>query len=231
MKVTRPPAPLMNSDQIRKLQAERDRLGREAHEKNTDDSWDAFREVRNKIKSTINKSKRSFITSALSSRRPKEVWRIIHRIFHPSPKPLQADTDRLNEFFIKTNERTLGNKPDEISGLIELVHSFSEKPLISRSSSFILRCVTRQDVDQEINKLRSDTSTGMDQIPVKLKLAKDYISGPITHIINRCIVTSSFLNYGRLQEFLRSPRLMNLDVMLITVPCLSCQRSLKCLNA
>ena len=48
-------------------------------------------------------------------------------------------------------------------------------------------------MDQEVNKLRSDTSTGMDQIPVKfVKLAKDYISGPITHVINRCIVTSSF---------------------------------------
>ena len=48
-------------------------------------------------------------------------------------------------------------------------------------------------MDQEISKLRSDTSTGIDQIPVKfVKLAKDYISGPITHIINRCIVTSSF---------------------------------------
>lgn len=66
----------MNSDQIRKLQAERDKMGREAHEKNTDDSCDAFREVRNKIKSTINKSKRSFITNALSSRRPKEVWEL-----------------------------------------------------------------------------------------------------------------------------------------------------------
>ena len=48
-------------------------------------------------------------------------------------------------------------------------------------------------MNQEINELRCDTSTGMDQIPVKfVKLAKDYISGPITHIINRCIVTSSF---------------------------------------
>ena len=65
--------------------------------------------------------------------------------------------------------------------------------LLPFRSSFKLRCVSRQDVDQEINKLRSDTSTGMDQIPVKLvKLAKDYIPGPITHIISRCIVTSSF---------------------------------------
>ena len=49
MKITRPPAPWMNSDQIRKLQVEREKLGLEAHEKNTDDSWDAFREVRNKL--------------------------------------------------------------------------------------------------------------------------------------------------------------------------------------
>ena len=48
-------------------------------------------------------------------------------------------------------------------------------------------------MDQEINKLRSDSSTGIDQIPVTfVKLAKDYISGPVTHIINRYIVTSSF---------------------------------------
>ena len=206
MKVTRPPAPWMNSDQIRKLQAERDKLGREAHEKNTDDSWNAFREVRNKIKSIINKSKRSFVTNALSSKRPKEVWRIIHRILHPSPKPLQADPDRLNEFFIKTNERTLGTKPNERSDLIELVHSFSEKPLPFRFS-FKLRCVTIQDVDQEISKLRSDTSTGMDQIPVKfVKLAKDYISGPITHIINRCIVTSSFPKLWKLASISPIPK-------------------------
>ena len=148
--------------------------------------------MRNRIKSVINKSKCSFIANALSSRRPKEVWRIIHRILHPSPKPLQADPDRLNEFFIKTNERTLGTKPDERSNLIGLVHSFSEK-LLPFCSSFKLRCVTKQDVDREISKLRSDMSTGVDQILVKfVKLAKDYISGPITNIINRWIVTSSF---------------------------------------
>ena len=123
---------------LQKLQAERDKLGREAHEKNTDDSWDAFREMRNKIKSTTNKSKRFFITNALSSRRPKEVWRITHRILHPSPKLLQGDPDRLNEFFIKTNERTLGTKRHERSDLIELGHSFSESIYLS---ALLLICV------------------------------------------------------------------------------------------
>ena len=192
IKVTRPPAPWMNSDEVRKLQAERDKLRQDAHKENSDDgSWVAFRAVRNKIKSVINKSRRAFITNALSSKRPKEVWRVIHRILHPSPKPLQADPDRLNNYFIKTNERTLGTKPDERSDLIDLVNSFSECPRTSHP--FHLRSVSLQEVEKEIDNLRSDTSTGIDQIPVKfVKLAKEHISGPLTHIINHCIVTSSF---------------------------------------
>ena len=55
IKVTHPLAPWMNSDEIRKLQAERDKLRHEAHKENSDDdSWVAFRAVRNKIKSVIN---------------------------------------------------------------------------------------------------------------------------------------------------------------------------------
>lgn len=61
IKVTRPPAPWMNSDKLRNLQAERDKLRREAHKENSDDdSWVTFRAVRNK-------SKRVFVLNALSS--------------------------------------------------------------------------------------------------------------------------------------------------------------------
>lgn len=57
IKVTHPPAPWMNSDEICKLQAEQDTLHHKAHEENSyDDSWVAFRAVHNKIKSVINKS-------------------------------------------------------------------------------------------------------------------------------------------------------------------------------
>ena len=73
-KVARPLAPWMNPDEIRKLQAQRDKLRQEAHKENSDDdSWVAFRAVRNNIESVINKSKRVFFINALSSKRPKEV--------------------------------------------------------------------------------------------------------------------------------------------------------------
>ena len=69
----------------------------------------------------------------------------------------------LNEFFINTNERTLGTKLVERSDLIDLVNSFLECPPVSHP--FNLRCVSLLEVEKEIDKLRSDTSTGIDQIP------------------------------------------------------------------
>ena len=64
IKVAHPPAPWMNSDEICKLQAERDTLRPEAHEENSYDSWVTFRAVHNKNKSVINKSKRVFVINA-----------------------------------------------------------------------------------------------------------------------------------------------------------------------
>ena len=102
--------------------------------------------------------------------------------YYPSPKPLQADPDRLNMFFLSTNERTLGTKPDKRSDLIDLMNSFSECQCPRTLHPFNLRCVSLMEVEKEIDNLRSDTSTGIDQIPVKfVKLVKVHISGPLTH--------------------------------------------------
>ena len=86
VKITHPPAPWLRATDIRQLQAERDKRRSEAHHKNNDESWAAFRTIRNKIKVVISKAKRSFL-NALSSKRPKEVWRVIHRVLNPSTSP------------------------------------------------------------------------------------------------------------------------------------------------
>lgn len=62
-------------------------------------------------------------------------------------------------------------------------------------------------VEKEIDKLRSDTSTGIDQISVKfVKLAKVHISGPLTHLINRCIATSSFPRLWKIARITPIPK-------------------------
>ena len=76
--VTRPPAPWMASDEILGLQTSRDMLRAQARCSGTDETWTAFRTVSNRIKAVIGNAKRAFLNTALSSKRPREVWRVIH---------------------------------------------------------------------------------------------------------------------------------------------------------
>ena len=56
---------------------------------------------------------------------------------------------------------------------------------------FQLRTVSTGEVLKEISLLRSDCSTGVDQIPVKyVKQVGDFLTGPLAHIINVCISNS-----------------------------------------
>ena len=94
-------------------------------------------------------------------------------------------------YFIATNERTLGTSPDVTSDLLELARSLPEHPNLQRS--FKLCHVTFEEVMKELRHLRSDCSTGVDQIPVKfVKLVSEQLAGPLTHIINACITSSTF---------------------------------------
>ncbi|CAB3997819.1 Hypothetical predicted protein [Paramuricea clavata] len=193
VKVRRPPAPWMQSCVIQELKIKRDTLRAEAHATNTAKSWNALRQVRYRIKSEIGKAKRRFVTKSLLSKRPKEVWRVIHRILNPSHKTIQADPGKLNQFFITTSHRTLGSKSDAdaVGNLTRLVQSLQEHT--TQGHTFNLQQVTVREVEQEIDRLRNDTSTGVDRIPAKfLKFAKQDIAGPLTHIINTCIRNSYF---------------------------------------
>ena len=65
VKATRPPAPWLQTEEIRQLKKDRDQLRAEAHKKGGETSWAAFREVRNKIKSVVDKARGSFLANAL----------------------------------------------------------------------------------------------------------------------------------------------------------------------
>ena len=69
--------------------------------------WDYFQSVRNKLKAAIRAACKSFIEKALYSSKSSEVWKVIHRILSPSPKPLHFNPDELNGHFASTAQRTL----------------------------------------------------------------------------------------------------------------------------
>ena len=41
----------------------------------------------------------------LTSKNSKEIWKIVHPIFNPSDKTLDADTNELNIYFNETEKR------------------------------------------------------------------------------------------------------------------------------
>jgi hypothetical protein len=49
-KITRPPAPWLHEKEIKSLQNQRDLLRHKAHSLKTPDIWQAFRDVRNRLK-------------------------------------------------------------------------------------------------------------------------------------------------------------------------------------
>ena len=100
--------------------------------------------------------------------------------------------DSLNKYFASTASRTTGVKTtDTVEDLMNYVDEL--QPPATEWEPLTIRKVTPYEVLREIKALRVDTSTGSDTIPVKfLKPVAEYISSPLTNIINTCIEKSTF---------------------------------------
>ena len=108
IKVTRPPCPWLKTGDIQALQIQRNKLRFEAHKTSLDSIWNAFRKVRNSLKTKIKAAKRSFYQTVLSSKNSKKIWKVIHSILNPPSQPLRHDPNENNLNFACTVQRTLG---------------------------------------------------------------------------------------------------------------------------
>ena len=150
------------------------------------DDWAAYRSIRNQIKIRIRQAKKDFVKKALSSNKPKETWRIIHRILKPSAKPLHFDPDNLNEYLVNTGHHVTGSITNSKDNLLKYIDSLTAHT--DKDYEFRLRNVRRSEIYQEICKLRAHCSTGPDKIPAKyIKFVADDLAGPLTKIINDSI--------------------------------------------
>ena len=61
-----------------------------------------------------------------------------------------------------------------------------------------------------MKSLRTDCSTGYDQIPAKyIKTVADHLTSPVTHIINSCITSSSFPDQWKISRVCPIPKVTN----------------------
>ena len=147
--------------------------------------------------------KSDFYQKAFSSKKPKDVWKIIHRILHPNPKPLRVDPSELNMYFASTTKRVTGATPEPPENLWSFINTLPDDP----DSAFHLREVSHREVLVEINALRSDCSCGPDRIPVKfIKMVAKQLASSLTHILNSCISKQLFPSAWKIARICAIPK-------------------------
>ena len=161
------------------------------------------------------------MTNALSYKRPKEVWKTIHRILHPSQQPITVYPD--NKHFTFAAERVDASVAVDKEELHRRINALAQDP----DTSFGLKSVTYHEVIRESKALRSDCSTGPDNIPTKfIKLVSDHLASPLMHILNTCISKLDFptlWKVARISPFRRwaNPRQMTIFAPFLILPVLS----------
>ena len=116
-KFTRRPASWMKDFEINKLQRERDHQRHEARSKQTPQSWEKFRAIRNKTKKVINEKKKNFYEKKFQSKNKNAIWKFIHSVLSLNLKTRKVDPEKLNEFFNKTAERLVGKRKTDNAAL------------------------------------------------------------------------------------------------------------------
>ena len=85
-----------------------------------------------------------------------------------------------------TIRRNTENKSGEASGMYKYLEQHTGDPLTFKYAS-------TQEITSIIKSLNTKNSTGYDEISTKiLKISDDYISSPLTHIVNKSISVGIF---------------------------------------
>ena len=132
-----------------------------------------------------------FYRKALSSSRPKEVWKTINRILKPNKTTINHDPETLNKHFNTVAEKLTNRKSQTNADLHTIIDNMQNQENVG----FVMRPTTYKEVKEALNKIRNDCSAGNDNIPINLlKPVSDKIISPLTYIIN------GFINQGTFPE-------------------------------
>ena len=207
IKITRAPAPWMKDLDIVSLQNQCREWRHKCHQPNNlETDWEKFRYYRNKLKKSTKTTKKQFYRKALQSKKPKEVWSIIHRILSPNQKKITSSPEKLNSYYVNPAETLTDKQSATPTELNEIINNLPS----TNKDSFVLKTVTYQQVLNEINSIRNDSSSGCDNLPINLlKPLAETIAFPMTTIINDCIRKCIFPEQWKVAKVCPIPKVHN----------------------
>lgn len=130
--------------------------------KNSKKLWDAIRSITNQRKSKENSRQLLSITASA-----------------------KESVDAVNSFFTGIGKQLAEKIPVSIPPFCNLIYNNS---VTTQLNSFVLLDTCDEEVAGIISNLKTDCATGWDGISAKvLKLIKDVVTPPLTHIINACM--------------------------------------------
>ena len=90
---------------------------------------------------------KKFLTSALSHKRPRSIWRFIHRILTPKNLTITVNVDNINKHFITAANRLLKSEHLEPQDILKTLESLPDQ---TSKANFNLQYVTYEKVEKEL---------------------------------------------------------------------------------
>ena len=161
---------------------------------------------RNKVTSSIKKSKRNFFNKAMENRSDQKIlWENLKTITN-NDAPVQQIPSNLciNDTLVEGTESVINELNEHFANISDIIDrgpldDANFKKLESHlneklsGNHFDIKFVSAFEVKQIIENLDSKKSSGCDNIGANiLKLCKDFISAPISCILNKCISNDIF---------------------------------------
>ncbi|KAJ0179100.1 hypothetical protein K1T71_004812 [Dendrolimus kikuchii] len=153
----------------------------------------------NLLKDLRNKYEREELTKYANN--PKKKWKIIDMVTNrnnSNKKTTATDllyTEKSPEISLQSVNTYFSNIAKDLADKIIPCNTDNEDLTLSLSplKSMVMLGTSEQEIDSIINSLKSDSAVGWDAIPTKvLKMAKNILTVPLTHIVNLCIEKGVF---------------------------------------
>lgn len=207
IRATKPPAPWLSDDAVNEAYINCKKCKSKFKKNKKDESFRKnFRNATHILAKAIRRAKRSFF-DGFSTNNTKDLWKSVNRILKPNISiklPPSCTIDSINTYFVNTAARLTGKQPNLLDYLTTKTNDLQN---VADLQEFGFIHVTMLDVKNVIDSLKSNASTGPDNIPIKyIKLAEPFITPIICHIVNCSLTTSTFPSIWKLARISPIPK-------------------------